>query len=97
MNNEEDEKTNVHAELLKNNGFTQREIDVLTLICTGISDKQIAKTLLISNKTVVAHKSSAYQKIGVKNKSLNARCSAIINLVADEIIKITRVRIHEAH
>jgi DNA-binding NarL/FixJ family response regulator len=47
--------------------FSGREWEVLTGIIKGVSVNTIAKQLGISPKTVYAHKSNAYKKLGAKN------------------------------
>jgi DNA-binding NarL/FixJ family response regulator len=53
--------------------LTDRERDVLGLICQGQSDPEMSKTLKLSRNTVRNHVSSLYHKIGV-----NRRGAAII-------------------
>jgi ATP/maltotriose-dependent transcriptional regulator MalT len=48
--------------------FTKRELDVLQLLAQGMSVKQVAKSLLISNHTVADHMKSIYIKLKVKNR-----------------------------
>ena len=48
---------------------TQRELDVLQLIARGLSNKQIAVTLAISEHTVKFHLSSLYAKLGATNRT----------------------------
>ena len=45
--------------------LTQREIEVLRLVRRGLANKQIARQLGISERTVKAHLTSAFQRIGV--------------------------------
>ena len=47
--------------------LTDREIDILKLICQEFSTKEIADKLYISTKTVEAHRSKLMEKIGCKN------------------------------
>ncbi len=44
-----------------------REIDVLRLICDGLSSNQIADVLYISNRTVENHRRSLFEKTKAKN------------------------------
>ena len=44
-----------------------REIDVLKLICDGLSSSQIADVLYISNRTVENHRRSIFEKTKAKN------------------------------
>lgn len=47
--------------------LTQREIEILKLAASGISNKDIADKLFISIKTVDAHKNHIMQKLKLKN------------------------------
>jgi len=47
--------------------FTQREFDVLKLVCEGLSSKEISEKLFISIKTVEVHRSNIFSKADVKN------------------------------
>ncbi len=46
--------------------LTDRETDVIELLSQGLSDKEIAKRLVVSVTTVHAHKNSIYSKIKSK-------------------------------
>ena len=47
--------------------LTEREIEILQLICLGLSTDQIAEKLFISPKTVKSHKSNLLEKTVCKN------------------------------
>ena len=49
-------------------GLTPRELEVLTLVARGASDKEIAAALVISQKTARNHVERIYAKIGVSNR-----------------------------
>ncbi len=51
------------------NGLTQREIEVLRLLARGLSNKEIAKQLVIAPKTVSNHVEHIYTKIGASNRA----------------------------
>ena len=57
------EKDNENIEL------TQREKEVLCLIVEGLSNKQIAKRLFLSNSTVQFHVSNILNKLGVSKRT----------------------------
>jgi len=50
-------------------GLTDRELDVLGLVRAGLSNKLIARRLEISEKTVKAHLTSVFQRIGVTDRT----------------------------
>ncbi|HIE5388367.1 TPA: fimbria biosynthesis transcriptional regulator FimZ [Enterobacter cancerogenus] len=47
--------------------LSNREVTVLRYLANGLSNKEIAEQLLLSNKTISAHKSSIYSKLGVQS------------------------------
>ena len=49
--------------------LTPREVEVLSLLATGATNRQIAETLVISEKTVARHLSNLYTKIGVSTRA----------------------------
>jgi DNA-binding NarL/FixJ family response regulator len=49
--------------------LTERELDVLGLVRAGLSNKLIARRLEISEKTVKAHLTSIFQRIGVTDRT----------------------------
>jgi predicted ATPase/DNA-binding CsgD family transcriptional regulator len=53
--------------------LTARETEVLRLLTRGLTDQQIAKTLVISPRTVHTHLVAIYGKLGVKNRSAATR------------------------
>jgi DNA-binding NarL/FixJ family response regulator len=49
--------------------LTTREVDVLTLICRGLSNGEIAKALFLSPDSVKCYIRTAYRKMGVSSRS----------------------------
>ncbi len=49
-------------------GLTDREMEVLGLVAEGLANKQIARRLGISERTVKAHLTSIFQRIGVTDR-----------------------------
>lgn len=50
-------------------GLSPRETEVLRLVVEGLLNKQIAQRLGITERTVKAHLTSAYQRIGVADRT----------------------------
>lgn len=50
-------------------GLTEREVDVLRLLASGMTNRQIAATLAISPKTVGTHVEHIYSKAGVRTRA----------------------------
>ena len=53
----------------RDRGLTERELDVLGLVRAGLSNKLIARRLEISEKTVKAHLTSVFQRVGVGDRT----------------------------
>jgi ATP/maltotriose-dependent transcriptional regulator MalT len=51
------------------NGLSRREIEVLRLLVAGSSNRQIAATLVISERTVARHLQNIYAKLGVASRT----------------------------
>ena len=56
---------------IKELGITPRELEILQLIARGLSAREIATTLFVSENTVKTHSSRVFDKLGV-NKRLKA-------------------------
>jgi DNA-binding NarL/FixJ family response regulator len=54
-------------------GLTAREVEVLRLLATGLTDAQIAEHLVLSLHTVHAHLRTIYSKLGVTSRSAATR------------------------
>jgi DNA-binding NarL/FixJ family response regulator len=50
-------------------GLTSREIEVLRVLASGATNRQIASTLYISEKTASVHVSNIIRKLSVANRS----------------------------
>ncbi len=50
-------------------GLTAREIEILKLLANGLANKQIARSLAISEKTVRNHVSHMYEKLQIYDRS----------------------------
>jgi DNA-binding CsgD family transcriptional regulator len=49
-------------------GLTRREAEVLALVARGYTNREIAATLVISEKTASAHVSHILRKLGTPNR-----------------------------
>lgn len=54
-------------------GLTPRELDVLRLVATGLTDAQVADQLVLSPRTINSHLHSIYGKLGVASRSAATR------------------------
>ena len=54
-------------------GLTSREIEVLGLVAAGMTSARIAKELFLSPRTVEAHITSIYHKLGVSSRAAATR------------------------
>lgn len=63
--------------------LTRREIEILNLICTGLSNAEIADKLFLSLRTIEGHKSKLIQKTGVKNS-----ISLVMYAIKNKLIEI---------
>jgi ATP/maltotriose-dependent transcriptional regulator MalT len=50
-------------------GLTDREAEVLRLVATGLTNKEIASKLFLSDKTVARHLSNIFVKLGVSSRT----------------------------
>jgi non-specific serine/threonine protein kinase len=54
-------------------GLTAREVEVIRCLAHGMTDHQIAEALVISPRTVNAHLTSIYNKLGLKSRAAATR------------------------
>ncbi len=66
----------------KNYGLTKREMDILTTIVAGLSNKDIAKKFALSEDTVKHHLTNIFDKVGVSSR-LELALFAINNRLTD--------------
>ena len=67
----------------KNFGLTKREMDILTTIVAGLSNKEIARKFALSEDTVKHHLTNIFDKVGVSSR-LELALFAINNRVTDQ-------------
>ena len=64
--------------------LTKRERDVLTCLVKGNSNKEMADSMFISEKTVKNHLTSIFRKLGVKDRTQAAVYALKNHIVADD-------------
>ena len=50
-------------------GITPREVEILELIAQGLSNREIAQKLFVSENTVKTHSSRVFDKLGAKRRT----------------------------
>ena len=66
---------------IKKYHLTKREIEVLKLISQALSNKEIAKSLYISDQTVSVHRKNVMRKLGVSNTASLIKLAYDNNLI----------------
>ena len=62
-------------------GLTARELDVLTLIAGGLTNPQIARMLVVSDKTVAKHVEHVLDKLGCASRAAAAALAIRVGLI----------------
>jgi HD-GYP domain-containing protein (c-di-GMP phosphodiesterase class II)/DNA-binding CsgD family transcriptional regulator len=62
-------------------GLTDREVEVLCLLATGASNREMARALVVTEKTVAHHLEHIYNKIGI-----SSRAAAVFFAMEHELI-----------
>jgi predicted ATPase/DNA-binding CsgD family transcriptional regulator len=62
-------------------GLSAREVEVLALVAQGLSDGEVAEKLVLSPRTINAHLTSIYNKIGVNSRAAATRFAVDKKLV----------------
>ena len=72
----------------KETGITESELRVLKALAQGLSNKQIAKELFVTEQTVKFHLTNIYRKLQVSNRTEAARYAYQRGLATDPFYKI---------
>jgi NarL family two-component system response regulator LiaR len=62
-------------------GITPRELEILGLIATGLSNREIAGRLFVSENTVKTHSSRLFDKLGAKRRTQAAQIGKTARLI----------------
>ena len=62
-------------------GITARELEILGLIATGLSNREIAGRLFVSENTVKTHSSRLFDKLGAKRRTQAVRIGKSAGLI----------------
>ncbi len=67
----------------RTHGLTERELDVLTNLAAGLSDKEIAAKLFLSEATVKTHLRTVYRRLKLRNRAQAAAFAVEKGLLAN--------------
>jgi NarL family two-component system response regulator LiaR len=62
-------------------GITPRELEILELIATGLSNKEIAERVRVSENTVKTHSSRVFDKLGAKRRTQAVQLGKQLRLI----------------
>jgi DNA-binding CsgD family transcriptional regulator len=72
----------IAAAQLANGGLTHRELEVVRLVAVGQTNREIARELFLSPRTVDTHVQNIRTKLGCRSRADAARRAAELGLVA---------------
>jgi DNA-binding CsgD family transcriptional regulator len=72
----------VDPERLAASGITAREYEILTLIAEGLSNREIAERLFVSENTVKTHSSRLFDKLNAKRRTQAVQLAKEAGLIA---------------
>jgi len=71
----------LNEERLKGLGITKRELEILELIGQGMSNREIAEKLFVSENTVKTHSSRLFDKLSAKRRTQAVQIGKQIGLI----------------
>ena len=66
---------------LESLAITPRELEILALIAAGLSNKEIAARLFVSEDTVKTHSSRVFDKLGVQRRTQAVQLAKLLRLI----------------
>ncbi len=63
-------------------GLTARELEVLTLMAEGLSNREIAERVHVSDNTVKTHASRVFDKLGARRRTQAVQMAKALKLIA---------------
>jgi DNA-binding CsgD family transcriptional regulator len=66
---------------LESLGMTPRELEILELIAQGLSNKEIAERVHVSENTVKTHSSRVFEKLGAKRRTQAVQLGKELRLI----------------
>ena len=75
------------TELVHPGTLTQRQSQIMVMVCNGLSDKMISDALAISLNTVARHIDAVYDKLGLHNAHLNRRVALLRVAIGSGMVK----------
>lgn len=71
----------LNEERLRNLGITKRELEILELIAQGLSNREIAEKLFVSENTVKTHSSRLFDKLSAKRRTQAVQIGKELGLI----------------
>jgi DNA-binding CsgD family transcriptional regulator len=71
----------LNGEKLKELGITRRELEILELIANGMSNREIAEKLFVSENTVKTHSSRLFDKLSAKRRTQAVQIGKELGLI----------------
>lgn len=71
----------LNEERVRNLGITKRELEILRLIASGLSNREIANKLFVSENTVKTHSSRLFEKLNAKRRTQAVQIGKDLGLI----------------
>ena len=71
----------LNEERLKDLGITKRELEILELMAQGMSNREIAEKLFVSENTVKTHSSHLFDKLSAKRRTQAVQIAKEMGLI----------------